>query len=177
MGIEPVSGDAENRTQSGGGISRRSVMKAGAVAAWSVPLVQVVAASPAHAACSGNPVLDVNDATGARSNSGQGQRTITVPVKNTGGGTTSGLTVSIYPTQAMPEGWQLTGNWGTPSGSGTAESPYTFSAPSEATCGGSYPTLVVTVTTTSNTKQQARTFTGTAFAASPATSANFSVTP
>ena len=44
------SGDAENSNATGGGISRRSVLKVGAHAAWAVPLVQVVAAAPAVAA-------------------------------------------------------------------------------------------------------------------------------
>ena len=46
MTFESISGDAEN-TQTSGGISRRSVIKVGAHAAWAVPLVQVVAAAPA----------------------------------------------------------------------------------------------------------------------------------
>ncbi len=58
--FESISGDAESSSANSGGmsggISRRSVMKAGAAAAWSVPLVQVVAAAPA-VAVSGSAAL------------------------------------------------------------------------------------------------------------------------
>jgi hypothetical protein len=47
-GVTPSSG-GEVTESSSRGISRRSVIKVGAAAAWSVPLVQVVAAAPAVA--------------------------------------------------------------------------------------------------------------------------------
>jgi hypothetical protein len=170
-----LSSDGELTERSSGGISRRSVMKAGAVAAWSVPLVQVVAAAPANAACSGTPVLDATAAVGSRGTGNQDLKlTFTIPVKNVGGGTTSGLKVSLYPTAPLPAGWTVVGDWGTRSGSGTQADPFVWSAPSQATCGGASPTLIVTVTMTSTTKKGGASFEGTAFAP-PATAGNIVV--
>jgi hypothetical protein len=98
MHIESISGDAENRTASQG-ISRRSVMKVGAAAAWSVPLVQVVAAAPAHAT-SGPAQLDFQSATGSYTSRTQGANTyrtldVTLVLENKGGTATQAVTVTL----------------------------------------------------------------------------------
>lgn len=49
MDLESMSGGADENRADGEGLSRRSVLKAGAHAAWAVPLVHVVAAAPAMA--------------------------------------------------------------------------------------------------------------------------------
>lgn len=49
MSSESITGGADKNQTNGGGVSRRSVIKAGAHAAWAVPLVHVVAAAPAMA--------------------------------------------------------------------------------------------------------------------------------
>ena len=49
MSFESNSAGADKDQTTGGGVSRRSVIKAGAHAAWAVPLVHVVAAAPAMA--------------------------------------------------------------------------------------------------------------------------------
>lgn len=49
MSSESISRSADENQTNGGGVSRRSVIKAGAHAAWAVPLVHVVAAAPAMA--------------------------------------------------------------------------------------------------------------------------------
>src|SRR5690348_10462040 len=48
----PGGGGPEDAGALGTGISRRTLVKAGAVTAWTVPMIQVIAAAPAHAATS-----------------------------------------------------------------------------------------------------------------------------
>jgi hypothetical protein len=107
MHIESISGDAENTTASRG-ISRRSVMKVGAAAAWSVPLVQVVAAAPAHASVSGGPAaeLAVSQPTGSQSDSGDARTaSLTFSVSNTGTTDSDGIFVTV----AFTQGWHKNG--------------------------------------------------------------------
>jgi hypothetical protein len=133
MHIESISGDAEN-TAASRGISRRSVMKVGAAAAWSVPLVQVVAAAPAHAT-SGQAVLDITgNGSWGIANDGK-PLNATVSVANTGGQSATLLTIVLsFPagyaptvrSASLPTGWAASGN-GTPtvtlSSQGTALAP------------------------------------------------------
>lgn len=110
MDSKSISGDPENTAESAAksspGISRRSVVKAGAAAAWTVPLVQVVAAAPASAMTSGGPVLVVSQPTGSQSDSGDTRTaTLNFTVTNTGNTSSGSVTVTV----AFTQGWHKNG--------------------------------------------------------------------
>jgi hypothetical protein len=112
MHIESISGDAENTTASRG-ISRRSVMKVGAAAAWSVPLVQVVAAAPAHATSGTRAELSWAALTGSYSSTDARILNVSASISNTGSFDASSvqvvLTVPVEgATVAAPAGWNVT---------------------------------------------------------------------
>jgi len=114
--FQSISGDAENSSVTRGGVSRRSVMKAGAAAAWSVPLVQVVAAAPAHASVSGSPAaeLAVLQQTGSQADSGdQRTATLTFTVSNVGNADSAGIVVTIAFTQGWHKNGPPTSGWST----------------------------------------------------------------
>ena len=96
--------------QSRSGIDRRTVVKTGVATAWSVPLVQAVAASPAFAV-SGPANLSSTSGTIDRSS---GTYTIAITVRNTGGSATQALTATITSSSApiqsptTPTGWSGT---------------------------------------------------------------------
>lgn len=98
MTFESISGDAEN-TQTSGGISRRSVIKVGAHAAWAVPLVQVVAAAPAFAV-SGPPKLAFSGESGSYPAKNSQTLNTSVTLTNTGGGTQSLQVTFTFPSSA-----------------------------------------------------------------------------
>ncbi|HSE55115.1 MAG TPA: hypothetical protein VLB03_05245, partial [Nocardioidaceae bacterium] len=89
--FQSISGDSENSSVTRRGVSRRSVMKAGAAAAWSVPLVQVVAAAPAHATSHAGHIAFVS----TPSLTSSGTKTVTVSLKNDGVGQTNALQVIL----------------------------------------------------------------------------------
>jgi hypothetical protein len=117
-GATPSSG-GEVTERSSRGISRRSVMKAGAAAAWSVPLVQVVAAAPAFAAASGSGTTlrwvhlsasyEATDAT---------RLDVTVEIANDGGEDATAVQVILQLPSALanatvsvpPPNWAVTGS-------------------------------------------------------------------
>ena len=117
------------------GVSRRSVLRTGAlVTAWSVPLVQVVAAAPAVAASGGLPAaLAIPLATGLWAAQGNSpQLDITTDIQNTG----PGATVSLQVTFTFPAGWSGTlptapSGWSTSSTS----SPYVFTPATQLAAG------------------------------------------
>ena len=126
MDFESTSSDAGNSTPSGGGISRRSVVKAGAAAAWTVPLVQVVAAAPA-VAVSGAPTLVLSGAIGSWNGNSvnlNGRVTLT----NTGSAPTTSLQVTLTFDTAWTSGSASAGDWTvSPSGVATVKT-YVFTA-------------------------------------------------
>jgi hypothetical protein len=154
--FESISVDAENSTpntadssreasaESSGGISRRSVVKAGAAAAWTIPLVQVVAAAPA-VAVSGAPQLAFTQKSATYSSSTE---LITVSLTlNNSGGDTYGLTVKL----TLPSGY--TGKANVTGGSwavARAGSTYTFTAGTQLV-GGTAATLSATIDVKSKT--------------------------
>jgi len=105
-----LSSDGEVTERSSRGISRRSVMKAGAAAAWSVPLVQVVAAAPA-VAVSGPTSLSATGGTGGWNGNSANMAT-RITITNTGANDTSSLQVTftftsgwVSGTASAPTGW------------------------------------------------------------------------
>lgn len=110
--FQSISGDAENSSMTRRGVSRRSVMKAGAAAAWSVPLVQVVAAAPA-VAVSGPAALSATAGTGSWNGNSANLNT-QVTITNTGNNVTSSLQVTFTfdspwtgGSATAPTGWTL----------------------------------------------------------------------
>lgn len=166
-----LSSDGEVTESSSRGISRRSVMKAGAAAAWSVPLVQVVAAAPANAATSGAPVLSFTTCTANYGTSAGASAAdpshlfVTAVVKNTGG-VTAGLTVTLTipanlhdaaPTVSPSAGWSAS----PATGSLTAGWTIVLTVADQLGAGASSPTLSATLTF--NDAASWRTFDGSAF--------------
>ncbi|HSE09222.1 MAG TPA: hypothetical protein VLB29_11210 [Nocardioidaceae bacterium] len=137
MTFEPNSGDAENSMPSGaGGISRRSVVKAGAVAAWSVPLVQVVAAAPAMAAVSGTSTLGLPAANGSWSGNSSNLNGA-VTISNTGSVATTSLQVTMDFDAAWTSGSASAPGWTvTPSANATTKT-YVFTATTQLAAGDS----------------------------------------
>lgn len=111
-----VGGDSAESTS---GLSRRSVVRAGAVAAWSVPLVQLAAAAPSFAA---SGPADLSTSTiGTRTRGGAGSKDVTFPINiiNTNTLATTALTVTIpcalgglSNTQVAPTGWTAVSSGG-----------------------------------------------------------------
>jgi hypothetical protein len=93
-------------------MDRRTLLRAGAATAWSVPLVQAATAAPAFAAVSGPASLSTTSGTITRAN---GLYTISIIVRNSGGSATQGLqavlTSSPAPIQSSsnPIGWSSSG--------------------------------------------------------------------
>ena len=82
-------------------VSRRSTLKAGAHAAWVVPTVSVVTAAPAHAAVSGDPMLDLSDVFASYDTDGTDSErpdhlTSEFTITNTGTGPASSLMVGFF---------------------------------------------------------------------------------
>lgn len=113
--FQSISGDSENSSVTPRGVSRRSVMKAGAAAAWSVPLVQVVAAAPAVAVSGPTTLVASPGAAGWNGNSANIAAPVTV--RNTG----SNDSLALQVTYTFKSGW--TG------GSATAPTGWTVSPP------------------------------------------------
>jgi hypothetical protein len=137
--------------QSVSGIDRRTVVRAGVATAWSVPLVQAVAASPAFAV-SGPANLSTTSGTIDRAS---GTYTISITVRNTGGTATQALTATLSSSSApiqsptTPAGWSggpstYTAN-AQVSGGGTTTFNMTFTVPQGHI--GKSNTVTVTFTT------------------------------
>jgi hypothetical protein len=73
------------------GMDRRTLLRAGAATAWSVPLVQAATAAPAFAV-SGPANLSTTSGTISRAN---GVYTINITVTNSGGSATQGLLATL----------------------------------------------------------------------------------
>ncbi len=97
-------------------ISRRSVVRAGATAAWSVPLIQVVGAAPAFAAVSGDTVLTLATPTGSYTSA----TTLHVVASVTNSGTHSTTNLQLTVSLPTPASGTVTATGWTVSGSGTS---------------------------------------------------------
>jgi len=130
MTIQPEAPETEGRS----GLSRRTVMKAGAHAAWAIPAITVVTSAPAFAAQSGQPTCDpVPSGSGAWTGPSS-TRAIpcTVSVANKGAADTVGLVL----TASFPTGWDPT--VGAPSNGWTVSKSvnvFTFTPPSQVGAG------------------------------------------
>ena len=100
-----------------GGVSRRSVVKAGAAAAWSVPLIQVVAAAPANAAYTSGTqtTLQWQSLSAAYKTSDSSKLDVTVSIKNSGTFSASSVQVVVELPAGLagasvnePSGWTRT---------------------------------------------------------------------
>lgn len=133
MDLESNSGDAENSQTSSEGVSRRSVMKAGAAVAWTVPLVQVVAAAPA-VAVSGKSTLAVSATKGSWSGKSSNLE-VEVAITNTGSVATTGLQVTFTFDSAWTSGSASASGWTvSPAGNATTK-VYTFTAGTQVAAG------------------------------------------
>ena len=144
MTFESISGDAEN-TQTSAGISRRSIIKVGAHAAWAVPLVQVVAAAPAVAVSGTTTRVSWAGFSGSYSSTDARNLDVTASIANDGSTSASGVQVVLtvpVPVNGCttPAGWTVSRNGQdftftktTPlSGAASATLPVTFNLPSPA---------------------------------------------
>jgi hypothetical protein len=123
-----LSSGGELTERSSGGISRRSVMKAGAHVAWAVPLVQVVAAAPAVAA-SPQP-LPAQLALSAVSGSWNGKSAnfkTSIQITNSGGSPAKSLQVQY----TFPTGWTPTASAVTGWTLSAQSNVYTFTSGSD----------------------------------------------
>lgn len=145
LGVLHVHGNNHSAAPTGVGsalLSRRSVVRTAAHAAWAVPLVQVAAAAPALAASAGS----LTAAAVINSWNGSGTRqtfTLTVTVTNTGNTSVALTSVTLsFPTGWNPTSSSLTTGWGV-SGSGSATLSFT---PSPARTLAAHTSATFTVT-------------------------------
>lgn len=133
----------ETTAQDASKLGRRSLVRAGATAAWAVPVVGVVAATPAFAAtCSTATTADISVSATSSSGSGTHTWTVTVTIANAGL-LTSGLIVTASQAggggasatlSTVPTGW-------TKVGTTSAKSP------TQISCSGSLSGLTFVVAT------------------------------
>jgi hypothetical protein len=159
-------------TSTSHGFSRRSLVKAGAHAAWAVPVVTVVTSAPAFAATSDQAALSVATVTASRADR---VVTVTAQVSNTGAAATTGLQVrvSLNPHGAGASWFESTsmsnsgafddGTSTSTSGSGLARFVYTATGQLDPADGP--VTLTVTVTVPPGTQSGGGDATVTAYAA------------
>ena len=150
--FESFSGDPENSSANSGGmsggISRRSIMKAGAAAAWSVPLVQVVAAAPA-VAVSGSATLAVS-APPSGWNGRSANLPVAITITNTGSVPTTNLQVTCTFDSAWTSGKATATGWAVqPTGVATTKT-YTFTASTQVAANA---TATLSITFNSSTGQ------------------------
>jgi hypothetical protein len=138
------------------GMTRRSVVRAGAAAAWAVPLVTVAAAAPSFAA-SGPADLGTSTITSV-TRSGKDVTITGLTIKNTNSQSTNGLKVTITSNKTVasigsnPSGWtaSLSGNTITllaasPVGGNSSAAPVNFTFTLQV---GSASSITVQATTT-----------------------------
>lgn len=92
MTIQPEAPETEGRS----GLSRRTVIKAGAHAAWMVPAITVITTAPAFATGSNDPVLGLSGTSASWAGSSQSAiLTIKFTITNTGVSPTSGVQATL----------------------------------------------------------------------------------
>jgi hypothetical protein len=136
MGAIDSSATSEDLNQQDrAGMTRRSVVRAGAAAAWAVPLVTVAAAAPSFAASGEADLSSSKLGTASRGTGGQTDRaTIPITITNTNTQPSGTLTVTIVSAandlhngQAAPAGWTVVASGGTNGNRNTVT--YTAGAP------------------------------------------------
>ena len=123
-----------------GALTRRSVVRAGVAAAWTAPLVQVMAAAPAQAVGSGVTLSWVSGAFSHASSNRDFK--FTGSLKNNGTQTTAALQITVVLTTNGTTSW---------TGAVVQSTPAGFSA-SSPSLGGSSGAWTVTVTFTRSTQ-------------------------
>lgn len=111
-------------------LSRRRVLRAGAAVAWSVPVIQVVGAAPAYAAC----VSGAAAVTGAGSYAA-GTDTLTVQLSNSAKSAATSVTVTVT-LASKGQVDSVTSGWTNPTGNGNQE-VHKFVLASLSGCSGS----------------------------------------
>jgi hypothetical protein len=133
MTVQPEAPESEERS----GLSRRTVIKGAAHAAWMVPAITVVTQAPAIAASGNNPVIT------ATSNTWNGKKlTATMTIENKGtGATDAGMQVQV--TVAAPP----SGTYSKPELTSATAANWTVLSvtPNAATSSGSYTMLLQAV--------------------------------
>src|SRR3954454_15585549 len=112
--------NGQNESNAAGGtrlVSRRTVVRTGVTAAWSVPLIQVVGAAPALAVSGPKVGISGGQAVWRQNGNGNNVGTnidVTVPLSNTGTMTVDSITVTLTfsaplaPEGGAPKGWSVT---------------------------------------------------------------------
>ena len=105
----PTSGEAAGLE--GRLLSRRTVIRTAAHAAWMVPVIHAASAAPAFAAASGTTISVSANVTGWSSTALSATFQLKVTVSNTGGIAAAGVVVTLVfpskwnPTTSTPPGW------------------------------------------------------------------------
>lgn len=157
--------EASTETLEARHVSRRNVLRVGAAAAWSVPIVQVVTAAPAAAACSTNPCapgsgtleLAVSGSSTGWATTGSGSNKkyllpVSATLTNNGTATTTEISVTI----AFENGWAPTvatppdsTQWATGQKLNVGSQSWTFTAVRQISGKGTTDPLNVTFTPSS----------------------------
>ena len=154
-----------------GGMSRRTVVRVGATAAWTAPAITVLAASPAFATTSGPAKLAMSGTTTVVSKGTV--KTVSSGVQNTGGQPATSLQATVSLIGEAGSGWgsatsaPSTTLWSLSSTTKNSNDTVTFvfTATSSALAGGEIKAFSPTITLPSNGKNGTVTVTFTAVAA------------
>lgn len=166
-----VTSTDNDLTPNASGVSRRSVVRVGAAAAWTVPLVQVATAAPALAV-SGPAKLDIQGFYVSRDEKKTALKVYISSVKNTGGQPAGQVTVVVrvpktkkgsfskrpWLKEGPSQGWSFAGR------TGNGPWDFTFVSYAGVPAGGKTKHLLFLLGLTNNGKAEQVTITATAYA-------------
>ena len=169
-----------------GGMSRRTVVRVGATAAWTAPAITVLAASPAFATASGPATLVMSGPTTAAHPAKGTGVTVSSGVRNGGGQPAGNLQATVSLTGEAKSGWgsatsrTIASQWTLSSTSGSGDRvTFVFTATPTDLAGGATKSFNPTITLPANGKMLSGTvtvtFTAIAAGGSSATSGAVSV--
>ena len=168
----------ETETATGTGLSRRSLVRAGATAAWSVQLIQVATSAPAFAAVSGPAKLVFQRFTAIRNDR---MIRVSIQLRNTGASDTGPVTVVVRVPKAQdgqkpPVRNGVTGGWKYVSRTGNGPWDFTFISKQGVKKNALTPALNFGLVQRWSGRWKPMTITATAFAqGSPATASSTTV--
>jgi len=134
-----VTNSDQTPVQAPEGLQRRTVVKAGAHAAWAVPAITLATAAPAFAG-SGTPSVSASGVSGTVTGTGNNRSLdVASTIANTGDGATTSLTVTYTITGASltfgaPTG--ISAGWSSSSTGGTGTATYVFTRTGTQLAGG-----------------------------------------
>jgi hypothetical protein len=156
---------SKNENATSGGMTRRTVVRTGVTAAWTVPTITVLAASPAFAIASGPAKLAISATTAAHP-AKDTLVTVNSGVQNTGGQPAGSLQATVSLTGTAKSGWgsatsaTITGAWTLSSTSGSGDTvTFVFTAVPNSLAGGGTKAFTPNITLPASGKMESGTVT------------------